>query len=997
MMKMKRMTALVTLVVFMFSCIALNASADTTAATTETATTVAGTGSVFADVTGDTQYATAIQKLYDDKIVDGYLAEDGTRTFKPLDTITRGEFAKLLVASKIKNVPTTLNATTCGFSDVDTDPTLSWTIPYVDYAVKAAIVNGYEDGTFRAKNTVKYSEAVKMVVCAMGYASVIEKTEPWYNGYIKVAQQIGITGNGAYSAAEEPASRGLVAQLIYNMNTSKKQVSVIPGGNAGSGSGGGNFILNDNDDDEDEYEIAGMVTGVFQKGVEGEAGLSRDEIMIEDTVFKIGNIDIESLEKYLGYYIDVVYIQDGSKNIIQGSFSTNGLNDVIELEPEQIEDVFSDHLTYYKNEDSTKTTKLKFENDMKIIYNGVGVADVDGELIETLLDIDNGSIKLVDGDVNGSYDTAFVTTYETFFVSTSESVTKTVTDKYFKNGNVAKSITFDEEEENIEFKTASGASSTFSAIRQNSVISVARPYDTTTPYGKTTVIISTNTTTGVVTGIDANNDIYTIGSNDIKASKYYLALVQQEPSQVLETGDAATYYLDYAGNLVAISATDTNKYGYIIDVIEPEGANRNDVTVRMVTSTSSIAADYKLNENGVTINGKSYEPSEVADVLKASADKINVTNGKEAAGLADNATYSQPIIFKTKSSSSNMISTISTVAADSDDENYIEYNKGAVSGGIKSTFASGNVFKRDSSTVFSMKFGTSSSTTNSVTTKVFVVPSDRSDEEEYTVRTTSGYFTTDKTYCVEGFNVDSTTGNAEIVVVYGGTPVEVTGATKAYIIQEVKPDNVYNIKGDKASTVYYYELGGSDDVQSFVTDAAVSVAGLKAGDIIKVGKKKFGDDELVTLIEKVVIDKVLYKPAQEDGTQDVATEFYMQDLYGGDPDYYNAFMGTVFSYADNQLQLIKDLDIDLDVDAEDYAEKLAELEKEILTTSSSAKVYYVDSTANAVEERIKIYTSAESVVAPLFNGTNYVAPSAASKIFVSRSGTGNISVIVIFK
>ena len=89
----KRLTALVTIVVFMFSMFAFNAYADST----------------FTDVTSDTQYADAIEKLYKDGIVDGYLAEDGTRSFKPLDTITRGEFAKLLVVAKINNPEDTTN------------------------------------------------------------------------------------------------------------------------------------------------------------------------------------------------------------------------------------------------------------------------------------------------------------------------------------------------------------------------------------------------------------------------------------------------------------------------------------------------------------------------------------------------------------------------------------------------------------------------------------------------------------------------------------------------------------------------------------------------------------------------------------------------------------------------------------------------------------------------------------------------------------------------
>ena len=82
----KRLTALVTLFVFMLSTFAFTVNAD----------------SAFTDVTSGTQYADAIQKLYTDGIVDGYVAEDGTRTFKPLDTITRGELQSFWLLQKSK-------------------------------------------------------------------------------------------------------------------------------------------------------------------------------------------------------------------------------------------------------------------------------------------------------------------------------------------------------------------------------------------------------------------------------------------------------------------------------------------------------------------------------------------------------------------------------------------------------------------------------------------------------------------------------------------------------------------------------------------------------------------------------------------------------------------------------------------------------------------------------------------------------------------------------
>ena len=608
----KRLTALVTVVVFMFTLFTFNVYADST----------------FTDVTGDTQYAEAIQKLYESGIVDGYLAEDGTRTFKPLDTITRGEFAKLLAVAKIKDAAANLTATSSGFSDVDSDPTVSWTIPYIDYAVKASIVNGYEDGTFRAKNTVSYAEAVKMVVCAMGYSSVIEKTEPWYNGYIQVAQQIGILKQAAGSA-DDAAPRGLVAQLIYNMTISDKVITVIPGGNTGTGSGSGGFVIKDNEKDEDEESVLGMVSAVFNQGVDGETGGSMDEIKLYDdstgteTTYKIGSYSIDNMYQYLGQYLDITYTVKNSKNTIK-SISTDGLNKTVEIDADDIETIDGSYVEYYKDS-STKVSRIPFENNLKIIYNGVGVSGVNSTKIKNLLDIDNGTIKFVDGDDNGKYDTAYVSTYETFFVGTVESTSKTITDKYVKNGNVLKSIKLDMDPENIEFKNSAGTSAQFGSIRQNSVVSIAKPYDTDASYAKTTVIISTTTAQGTVNSI-SSDDVYEIGNKEYKASNYYKRLVEQDPAQAMNRGDIVTCYLDREGKIVAISSTDTTKYGYIVEVTPSESADKDDVKISMIVagkSTNSAVAEYTLKKT-VRVNGKDgYSPRDIPGILAESAKVIN--------------------------------------------------------------------------------------------------------------------------------------------------------------------------------------------------------------------------------------------------------------------------------------------------------------------------------------------------------------------------------------
>ena len=69
---LKRVAAVVMLLVFVFVTYTFSVSA----------------AGVFSDVDPSYQYAAAIERLYQEKLVDGYLAENGTRTYMPENTIT---------------------------------------------------------------------------------------------------------------------------------------------------------------------------------------------------------------------------------------------------------------------------------------------------------------------------------------------------------------------------------------------------------------------------------------------------------------------------------------------------------------------------------------------------------------------------------------------------------------------------------------------------------------------------------------------------------------------------------------------------------------------------------------------------------------------------------------------------------------------------------------------------------------------------------------------
>ncbi|WP_246067430.1 S-layer homology domain-containing protein [Paenibacillus koleovorans] len=101
------------------------------------------------------------------ELLAGKLIIDGVTDtlFEPDRNITRAEFAALLVRSLGL-------ATTAGddsFKDVEAG---EWYAGVVDAAVKAKLVEGYEDGTFRPNNQITREELAAMVVRAMKYAGV---------------------------------------------------------------------------------------------------------------------------------------------------------------------------------------------------------------------------------------------------------------------------------------------------------------------------------------------------------------------------------------------------------------------------------------------------------------------------------------------------------------------------------------------------------------------------------------------------------------------------------------------------------------------------------------------------------------------------------------------------------------------------------------------------------------------------------------------------------
>src|SRR6056297_2620351 len=157
------------------------------------------------DVVG-TDYEDAVTRLSALKILTGY--EDGS--FKPENTITRAEFAAVVVRSLGLGNAAMKGATT--FTDVPAD---FWGSGYINIASGLEIVNGYGNAMFGPNDPVTYENAVTMVMRALGYAPKAEDKGGYPNGYLVVAAEEDVTDDvaGVVGAA---ASRGVVALLMDN-------------------------------------------------------------------------------------------------------------------------------------------------------------------------------------------------------------------------------------------------------------------------------------------------------------------------------------------------------------------------------------------------------------------------------------------------------------------------------------------------------------------------------------------------------------------------------------------------------------------------------------------------------------------------------------------------------------------------------------------------------------------------------------------------------------
>lgn len=862
------------------------------------AVAIPGLAATFSDVADDSPYKEAISTMVSLGLLKGY--EDGS--FRPNDTITRAEFAAVMTrAIGMEGVASGASSASI-FTDMTTNGVDHWATGYVKIAYDKKIILGMGDGTFAPDAPITYEQAVKMIVCTLGREAAANEKGGWPNGYILDANDINLTQNATMSPTNSPAPRALVAQLVFN----SLEIKLMERSTGGSMVQTNKTLLNDM---LKVTKFTNMLVTVIDgtASVNASAGVvaREGELVLEagldvDTYVYKNIMTSDKAKNFLGLYVNGYYKVDSmtEDKILLKMDTISSRNEEITISSDNIESMSRLRLEYWVDrENDAKTKTITISDTAKLVYNGVAedylTSNVDGQKNLTYwLDpysehFINGKVRLIDSGADGTYDSLFIEDYKTYVIKAPVKTQDSVYDNNYllqDEYNAVESIQIDPYDRNNTvniYNAKTGSKMNIESINTYNIVSVAASDDHRT----FTCYVSTDTISGTIESKSANGKEYTINKKKYELTKEFASVVKLGKVS-MDPSSYGTFYLDKDGKIAAAKVTEAQagNYMYItsagyFDTTQSTVDSNAGIEVISLSGSPATPKRYEVADR-VNINGDSYtDADDVLARLKKTASTLG-SNQKEISG-ATGATYSQ--LARVSINSENRVTSITTIEMDGNVpvEGYNNTNtskslvllKNIEAGAEMPYYTSGGGFNGEA-------FATS-------TTQVLVVPANRSASEKYTRTTGASYFGAGTRYMVEAYDVNQTTRNAKVIIVYASSSdAEIKNDSHACLVTDASRVKSSTGEGE----VYSIELIENGVTKTYETEDTGSVyAALKPGDIIRFSTNLNGQ---ISKIEKEVDAANLKPMATKLGEQEGIYKF-------------KSMFGTVYSYTNNRLILQK--------------------------------------------------------------------------------------------
>lgn len=234
----------------------------------------------------------------------GIMEGDGSGNMNLDQSVTRAQYAKMLVAASSYKDKVAGNSNVSPFKDV---PYTHWAAGYIKTAVQQGWLSGYLDGSYKPENTVTLEEAATGVLKLLGYT-----TEDLSGSYpyaqLALYQSLGLDTNITATQGSTMTRRNMM-YLFYNLLNAETKDGQVYAATLG-------YSLNSNN----EIDYLSMVSDTMQGPYVVEGSLSDIVSSANKTVYRNGYASsADAVQKY-----DVIYYNDSTiwayANAVTGTY-----------------------------------------------------------------------------------------------------------------------------------------------------------------------------------------------------------------------------------------------------------------------------------------------------------------------------------------------------------------------------------------------------------------------------------------------------------------------------------------------------------------------------------------------------------------------------------------------------------------------------------------------------------------------------------------------------
>lgn len=478
----------------------------------------------FIDTEGST-YEEAVDVLCELGIIEGVTKD----YFEPAGNLTRAQMVTIAVRLYgVQNLtPEAI------FEDVPAD---HWAAGTVAAGYKMGFINGVSESHFMPDDTVTFAQAVKMLVCVLGYDVQAEAQGGYPSGYIAVASRLDLL-----KGVSEKMNRGDMAKLVFNALYVPLYEGVAFDGEGALGYGESEETI------LTKYlhlkKVTGIVTANAYESI-GTANAALGQISIEGEKLYTGTTDIEN---YIGQKVTAYVAEtDGEDIYTVKTFRVAKKAETKALLAGQVLSGTTKTRLHYELEGGSETKYLEIADNARLMYNGTEKknwtnADLQPAVGTVTWIANNGAVA----------DILIVWDYTTFVVTGKDAEQSVVFAKDLSGSASELQIPEGEAQKRVRVENQNGEAIGIADITEDSIVSAAIDADGVLRK----LIVSKATVTGTIT---EKGDEIVVDQTAYEADDTILSTVS--------VGDRALFYMDFAGRIVAVdaSAQPVWKYGYIV-------------------------------------------------------------------------------------------------------------------------------------------------------------------------------------------------------------------------------------------------------------------------------------------------------------------------------------------------------------------------------------------------------------------------------------------------